>query len=87
MKVIQPRFLVPFFAGELVIRSLFDFRSKTPAILVMKNLFDTQSEETGGPEGERQAGIELSGLDGVDSLPGHIQGDGQLGLRPVALGA
>ena len=36
----------------------------------------------GGPEGERQAR-----LDGVDGLPGQIEGVGQLGLRPVALGA
>src|SRR5260370_31539441 len=48
------------------------FRRKTPAILVMKNLFDVQSEETGGPKGERQARVELAGLDGVDSLPGDI---------------
>ncbi len=52
-----------------------------------ENLFDAQSEEPGGPEGARQARIELARLDGVDGLPGHIKGVGQLGLRPVALGA
>ena len=57
------------------------------AILVMKNLFDAQSEESGGPESERQARIELARLDCVDGLPGHIKGVGQLGLRPVTLGA
>jgi hypothetical protein len=50
---------------------LFDFRRKTTAILVMKNLFDAQSEEAGGPKRERQARIELARLDGVDGLPGH----------------
>src|SRR5258708_35083943 len=53
----------------------------------MKNLFDAQSEEPSGPEGERQARIELARLDGVDGVPGHIKGVGQLGLRPVTLGA
>jgi hypothetical protein len=47
----------------------------------MKNLFDVQSEEPGGPEGERQARIELARLDGVDGLPGDVEGVGQLGLR------
>ena len=56
-------------------------------ILVMKNLFDTQAEEPGSPKGERQAWIELARLDSIDGLPGNIQGIGQLGLRPVALGA
>lgn len=56
-------------------------------ILVMKNLFDAHTEEPGGPEGEREAGIELACLDGVDGLPGYIEGVGQLGLSPVALGA
>src|ERR1700679_1202486 len=73
--------------ADLYISFLFDFRRKTTAILVMKNLFDAQSEEPSGPEGERQARIELARLDGVNGLPGHIQGVGQLGLRPVALGA
>jgi hypothetical protein len=40
-----------------------------------------------GPEGERQARIELARLDGVGGPPGHIESVGQLGLRPVALGA
>ena len=52
----------------------------------MKNLFDSHSEEPGCPESQRQTRIELAGLDGVDGLPGHIEGVGQLGLRPVALG-
>jgi len=63
------------------------FRRKTRAILVMKNLFYAHSEKTGCPESQRQARIELAGLDGVDGLPGHIEGTGQLGLRPIALGA
>jgi hypothetical protein len=54
---------------NLYISILFDFRRQTTAILVMKNLFDAQSEEPGGAEGERQARIELARLDGVDSLP------------------
>src|SRR5438046_10412047 len=57
------------------------------ALFVMKNPFNGHSEEPGGPKGERQARVELARLDGVDSLPGHIKGVGQLGLRPVALGA
>ncbi len=53
----------------------------------MKDLFDTQTEETGGAEGKWKTRIELAGLDGVDRLPGYIQGYSQLGLRPVALSA
>jgi hypothetical protein len=60
---------------------------KTPAILVMKDLFDAQSAERSDPEGERQAWIEFARLDGVDGLAKHIKGVGQLGLRPVTLGA
>ncbi len=56
-------------------------------VFVIKNLFDAQTEEPGRPEGEPQARIELACFDGVDSLPGHIEGVGQLGLRPIALGA
>jgi hypothetical protein len=63
------------------------FSRKAAAILVMRNFFDAQAEETGAPEGEQQARIELAGLDGVDRLPGYIPGVGQLGLRPVAPGA
>src|ERR1700722_13149960 len=72
---------------NLYISILFDFRRKIIAILIMKNLFNAQSEEAGGAESQRQARIELARLDGVDGLPGHIQRAGQLGLRPVALGA
>jgi hypothetical protein len=53
----------------------------------MKNFVEAQSEEPGGPEGERQARIELTRLDGVVGLPGHFEGAGQLDLRPVAPGA
>jgi hypothetical protein len=52
-------------------------RLKITAILVIKNLFDAQSEEPSGPEGERQAQIETARLDGVDGLPDHIKGIGQ----------
>src|SRR5580704_3676013 len=38
---------------NLYINLLLTFRRKTTAILVMKNLFDMQSEEPGGAEGER----------------------------------
>lgn len=76
---------------NLYMTILFDFRRKTTTIFVrrgfMKNLFDAETEEPGSPEGERQARIELACLDGVDGLPGHIEGVGQLRLRPVALGA
>ena len=47
----------------------------------MKNFFDAQSEDPSGPEAERQARIEPARLDGVDGLPGRIEGAGQLGLR------
>lgn len=60
---------------------------RTLAIVVMKDLFDGQSEEPGGPEGQRQTWIEFARLDGVDGLPGDIEGVGQLGLGPIALGA
>jgi hypothetical protein len=39
--------------ADLYISFLFDFRRKTTAILVMKNLFDAQSEEPSGPEGRK----------------------------------
>jgi hypothetical protein len=57
------------------------------AIFVLKNLFDAQSEESSGPERERQTRIELACFNGVDGLPGHIESVCQLSLRPVALGA
>jgi len=55
--------------------------SRFNEILVMKNLFDAQSEGPTGPEGERQDWIELAHLDGVDGLPGHIDGAGQTGAE------
>ena len=58
---------------------------KLSSALLARQRHDAQSEEPGGPEGERQAWVELACLDGVDGLPGHIEGVGQLGLRPVAL--
>lgn len=54
---------------------------------IIKDLFDFQTKEPSGPESELQAWIKFAGLNGVDRLPGYVEGIGQLGLRPVAFGA
>ena len=53
----------------------------------MKNLFDAHPEESCGAKGKRQARIELARLNGINGLSGDVEGVGQLGLRPIALGA
>ena len=53
----------------------------------MEDVFNAKPEEAGSPEGEWQAGIELARFNSINGLPGYIESVGQLGLRPVALGA
>ena len=57
------------------------------ASLVLKDCFDRQAEEASELEGERQAGIILAGLDGVDALAGDVEEVGELRLAPAAFGA
>jgi uncharacterized protein (DUF885 family) len=52
-----------------------------------ENLLDWPLEESRDAEGQRQAGIELAGLDGVDRLARDLELRRQRGLGPVALGA
>ena len=57
-------------AGEDYTSTFLIFRHRTTDVLVqrrvLKNRFDGQTEEPGGPKGQGQARIELAGLDGVD---------------------
>jgi hypothetical protein len=55
--------------------------------VALKNLFDAQSEEPGGAEGQGQTRIEFTGLGGVDRLAGHLERIGQVGLCSTAFRA
>ncbi len=55
--------------------------------LVGENLLDRHPEQPRAFEGQRQAGVELLLLDGVDRLPRHVQRVGKVRLGPVTLGA
>src|SRR5688572_13759885 len=51
-----------------------------------ENRFDRLLEQPGDREGQRETGVILPGLDGVDGLPGHLEPLRQIGLRPGPLG-
>src|SRR5690349_2665504 len=53
----------------------------------VEDLLDGEAENAGDGEGQREAGIVPSGLDGVDGLPGDLAPVGQIGLAPPACGA
>ena len=56
-------------------------------VFVGEDGFDGAVEEASEFEGERETGIELAGLDGVDRLPRDFEALGEIGLAPVAFGA
>ncbi len=55
--------------------------------IVGEDVFDGGAEEAGKFEGERQGGIKLARLDGVDGLPRDLKLLSEVGLGPVAFGA
>jgi hypothetical protein len=56
-------------------------------LFVGKDGFDGAVEEASKFEGERETGIKLAGLDGVDGLAGDFEFLGEVGLAPVVFGA
>jgi hypothetical protein len=56
-------------------------------LFIREDGFDGAVEEPSEFEGEREAGIELAGFDGVDGLARDFEAFGEVGLAPVAFGA
>src|ERR1700682_1113590 len=56
-------------------------------LFIQKDCLDRCVEEAGQAEGQRQAGVEFAGFDGVDALAGDFESFGQVGLAPLPLGA
>ena len=58
-----------------------------PSRFVAEDMLDRGREEAGEFEGQRQAGIETAGLNGVDGLAGDVEAVGEIGLAPATLSA
>ena len=49
----------------------------------MKNLLDRHVKQPGNAEGQGKGWVVFAGLDGVDSLTGHIEVHRKVCLRPI----
>jgi hypothetical protein len=61
--------------------------STEPLSFVGEDGFDGCVEKASQFESEGEAGIELSGFDGVDGLAGDFEVFGEVSLTPITLGA
>lgn len=58
-------------------------RGDARLVVELEDRFDGLCEQTGDAEGERQAGVVATGLQGVDRLPGDLQPVGERALAPA----